>query len=66
MLSEFEKTDLAGPASEQSRPQVLDDKVELLSPESRKDNSKLANNQKNANKYEQTFSTQQIDEKQTE
>lgn len=66
MLSESEKTDLAGPASEQSRPQVLDDKVELLSPESRKDNFKLANNQKNANKNEQTFSTQQIDEKQTE
>lgn len=51
--AEFEKTDLGGPASEQSRPQVLDGKAELLPPESRKDNFKLANNPNTASKNRQ-------------
>ena len=55
MLSESEQTGLAGPTSGQSRLQVLGDRVELLSPESRKDNFQLANNQKNANNTSKHF-----------
>lgn len=63
MLSEFEKTDLGGPASEQSRPQVLDGKAELLPPASRKDDFKLANIQTLQAK---TGKIPQTDEKQKE
>ena len=70
MLSEFEKTGLGGLASEQSRPQVLDDKQNCCHLSLGKTISNLPiikrMQTKTLDKNKHTFSIKQIDDKQKE